>query len=65
MKENECMELYFKTGVFVEKYEGIIEIYPRKAMCSQVLDIILKDMQEQYDIVQIANGWLRAFKKVK
>jgi hypothetical protein len=65
MKENECMELYFKTGVFAEKYEGVIEIYPRKAMCSQVLDIILKDMQEQYDIVQITNEWFRAFKKVK
>lgn len=65
MKENECMELYFKTGVFVEKYEGIVEIYPRKAMCSQVFDTVLKDMQEQYDIVQITNGWLRAFKKAK
>lgn len=47
----------------VEKYKGIIEIYPRKCMNSFVLDAKLNELSKTHDLVKVTNGWIRAFKK--
>lgn len=46
-----------------EKYEGILEIYPRKCLNSYVLQAKLNELQKDYDLVQIFPEWIRAFKK--
>ena len=49
---------------FIEqKYNGILEIYPRKAMNSYVYESVLYDISKEYNIVKVFDGWLRAFKK--
>ena len=49
---------------FIEqKYNGILEIYPRKAMNSYTYEKVLYDISKEYNIVKVFDGWLRAFKK--
>lgn len=53
----------FESGVFAEKYSGIIEIYPRKAMNVFTLEAALHELQKTHDIIQLFPGHLRAFEK--
>ena len=46
-----------------EKHKGILEIYPRKCMNTDVLDKVLFELQKEYNLVQIFPDWIRAFKK--
>lgn len=47
----------------VERYEGIIEIYPTKCMNSFVLEKKLQELSKTHDLAQITKDWIRAFKK--
>jgi hypothetical protein len=53
----------FERGVFVERYVGIIEIYPHKVTNSEVFNAALAEIGKDYNLVQIFPGWIRAFKK--
>ena len=44
-----------------QNYDGIIEIYPQKATNSMVLDKVLLELQKEYKLIKITNGWIRAF----
>ena len=49
---------------FIEqKYDGILEIYPRKAMNSYVYESVLKEISKTHNIHQIFPDYLRAFEK--
>ena len=56
-------ERMFDAGVFQQKYNGIIEIYPTKAMNSDVFDAALRELSKTHDIVKLLSGWLRAFER--
>jgi hypothetical protein len=53
----------FDSGVFVQKYYGIIEIYPHKAMNSYIYNAALRELNKNYKLYKITDNWLRAFKK--
>lgn len=38
-------------------------IYPQKATNSMVLDKILLELQKEYDLVKVFDGWIRAYKR--
>lgn len=59
----EKFKTLFESGIFVEKYPGIIEIYPRKAMNTFTLDAALIQLSKTHDIIQLFPGRLRAFEK--
>lgn len=60
---NKIINAMYKSGVFVQRYTGIIEIYPRKAMNSDLFCAALDEISKTHDIVKITNNWLRAFEK--
>ena len=49
--------------VFEEKYKGIIEIHPRKAMNSYTFNAKLKLLATTHDIVKVTDSRLRAFER--
>ena len=53
----------FENGVFESKYNGIIEIHPRRAMNAFTLDAALAELSKTHDIIKMFPDWLRAFKK--
>ena len=53
----------FDNGVFEIKHNGIIEIYPRKAMNTFTFDAALSELSKTHDIVKMFPDWLRAFEK--
>lgn len=58
------IELMFENGVFKQKYKGIIEIYPRKAMNDFVFKKALKELIKQnYKLYKMTDNWMRAFKE--
>lgn len=46
-----------------EKYEGVLEIYPKKCLNHVVLNKVLFELQEDYELIQVLNDWIRAFKR--
>lgn len=63
MKTNNAVDVCLKNGVMEIKYVGIIEIYPRKATNSFVLDAALHILSQTHEIVRMTDNWLRAFEK--
>lgn len=63
MKTKNAVDVCLKDGVMKIKYAGIIEIYPRKATNSFVLDAALHILSQTHEIVRITDNWLRAFEK--
>lgn len=63
MKTNNAVDTCLASGVMQIKYAGIIEIYPRKATNSFVLDAALHILSQTHEIVRMADNWLRAFEK--
>lgn len=57
------IDLMFENGVFESKYNGIIEIHPRRAMNAFTLDAALAELSKTHDIIKMFPDWLRAFKK--
>ena len=55
--------MMFDNGVFETKHNGIIEIYPRKAMNTFTFDAALSELSKTHEIVKMFPDWLRAFKK--
>lgn len=49
---------------FVEKYKGIIEVYPRKASNFYAFEEKLRRLAETHEIVKMSDGWMRAFEKI-
>ena len=54
---------YTQYEFIKQKYNGILEIYPRKAMNSFAYEKVLYEISKEYNIVKVFDGWLRAFKK--
>lgn len=46
----------------VQKYDGVLEIYPTKCLNTEVLNAKLKELSNDYTIVQVFSDWIRAFK---
>lgn len=63
MKTKNAVDVCLKNGVMKIKYVGIIEIYPRKATNSFVLDAALHILSQTHEIVRMTDNWLRAFEK--
>ena len=63
MKTNNAVDVCLSNGVMAIKYAGIIEIYPRKATNSFVLDAALHILSQTHEIVRMTDNWLRAFEK--
>lgn len=63
MKTNNAVDVCLASGVMQIKYAGIIEIYPRKATNSFVLDAALHILSQTHEIVRMTDNWLRAFEK--
>lgn len=60
---NKATKKMFETGVFEQKYAGVIEIRPRRVINSRIFDAALTELEKDYDLIQIFPGWIRAFKK--
>lgn len=45
------------------KYEGIIELYPRRFDSYLVLNKTLTELSKNYNLVKITDNWIRCFKK--
>ena len=60
---NSITQVMFERGVFVEKCPGIIEIYPRKTMLSELFNAALIEINKTHEIVKMTPYWLRAFKR--
>lgn len=60
---SKLIDMMFDNGVFEIKHNGIIEIYPRKAMNTFTFDAALTELSKTHDIVKMFPDWLRAFKK--
>lgn len=63
MKTNNAVDVCLASGVMQIKYAGVIEIYPRKATNSFVLDAALHILSQTHEIVKMTDNWLRAFEK--
>lgn len=63
MKTKNAVDVCLASGVMKIKYAGIIEIYPRKATNSFVLDAALHILSKTHEIVGMTDNWLRAFEK--
>ena len=46
-----------------QKYNGILEIYPQKALNTKTLNYVLSQIQKTHNLIQITNNWIRAFEK--
>lgn len=63
MKTNNAVDVCLASGVMKNKYAGIIEIYPRKATNSFVLDAALHILSQTHEIIKMTDNWIRAFEK--
>ena len=54
---------YTQYDFIEQKYDGILEIYPRKAMNSYTYEKVLYEISKKYNIVKVFDQWLRAFEK--
>ena len=54
---------FLEYNFIKEKYKGILEIYPTKATNHIVFNKVLRELQKDYNLIQVFNGWIRAFKK--
>ena len=63
MKTKNAVDVCLASGVMKIKYAGIIEISPRKATNSFVLDAALHILSKTHEIVRMTDNWLRAFEK--
>lgn len=60
---NNVTDKMFESGVFERRYKYIIEIYPHKAMNSELFDAALKELSKTHEIYKICRGYLRAFER--
>ena len=60
---NDITNRMFESGVFKQKYIGIIEIFPHKVMNSELLNAALEELAKTHDIYKLYDSWLRAFRK--
>ena len=60
---SDLIQMMFDNGVFEIKHNGIIEIYPRKAMNTFTFDAALSELSKTHEIVKMFPDWLRAFEK--
>lgn len=60
---NNVTDLMFKAGVFEQRYNGIIEIFPRRAMSTFILEAALNELSKTHDIIKMFPDWLRAFER--
>lgn len=60
---NDLINMMFDNGVFEIKHKGIIEIYPHKAMNSDIFTAALDELSKTHQVIKITNNWLRAFEK--
>lgn len=58
---NDITNIMFEKGIFKQKYKGIIEIYPHKAMNSDLFTEALNEISKTHRIVKMTDIWLRAF----
>lgn len=58
---NKLIDKMFENGVFEQRYKGIIEIYPRRAMNTFVLEAALNELSKTHKIIKMFPDWLRAF----
>lgn len=61
---NDITNLMFEQGIFKQKYKGIIEIYPHKAMNSKLFTAAIDEISKTHAIFRITDNWLRAFKRL-
>ena len=54
---------YTQYEFIKQKYNGILEIYPRKAMNSYVYEEVMKTLNKTHSIHKIFDDYLRAFEK--
>ena len=54
---------FLEYNFIKEKYDGILEIYPTKATNYMVFNKVLKELQKDYNLIQVFDNWIRAFKK--
>lgn len=59
------IDVCMNSGCIQMKYDGIYEIYPRKAHNTIVLEAALQTLAKTHDITQIFNDYYRAFPKKK
>ena len=57
------IDIMYDRGIFEKRFAGIVEIYPHKAMNSDVFFAALEELSETHQIIKITNNWLRAFEK--
>jgi hypothetical protein len=57
------IDVMFERGIFEKRFAGIIEIYPHKAMNSDLFYAALKEISKTHQVIKITNNWLRAFEK--
>lgn len=54
---------YTQYDFIKQKYNGVLEIYPRKAVNSYVYESILKEISKTHTIHKIFEDYLRAFER--
>ena len=54
---------YTQYEFIKQKYNGILEIYPRKAMNSYVYESVMRKLNKTHKLFQITSDWMRAFEK--
>ena len=59
MKEKD----FLKYDFIKQNYEGILEIYPTKASNHIVFNKVLRELQKDYNLIQVFDNWIRAFEK--
>ena len=59
MKEKD----FLKYDFIKQNYPDILEIYPTKATNHMVFNKVLRELQKDYNLIQVFDGWIRAFKK--
>lgn len=52
---------YTQYEFIKQKYNGILEIYPRKAMNSFVYESVMRKLNKTHKLFQITSDWIRAF----
>lgn len=57
------IDVMFERGIFEKRFTGIIEIYPHKAMNSDIFTAALDELSKTHQVIKITNNWLRAFEK--
>lgn len=52
---------YTEYDFIKQKYNGILEIYPQKAMNTITLEKVLYELRKTHNLVKVFDGWIRAF----